>query len=250
MNKTFLAGLAIAALAIGALPAAAADLGNQPVYRAPTITPSYYNWSGFYVGGQAGGAWADKNWTQTFPGALAGNAAAFSADGFIAGGQIGYNWQAGSWVFGIEADANWSNQSGSGVQTPLTAWTSSTDVNWFGTVTGRVGYAWDRVLIYGKGGFAWANEDHSQTFGGVPVSSTSSTPVGWTVGAGVEYALSTNWSAKVEYNYIDLGVKNIGFANPGTPQPTNAFDINQTMQVVKFGVNYRFDWGAPIGARY
>ncbi len=248
MKKILLAGLALSVL--GALPAAAADLSTQPIYKAPTITPSYYNWTGFYVGGHVGGAWSDKDWTQTFPAAALGNGASFHADGFIGGGQIGYNWQAGSWVFGLEADASWSGQSGSGIQSPLAAWTSSTDVNWFGTVTGRVGYAWDRVLIYGKGGVALANEDYSQTFGGLPVSSTSSNAVGWTVGAGVEYALSNNWSAKIEYNYMDFGKRNIGFSNPGTPQPTNAFDIDQTMQVVKFGVNYRFNWGAPIVARY
>jgi outer membrane immunogenic protein len=250
MKKTLLAGMALLALAFGALPGAAADL--QPVYKAPTITPSYYNWTGFYVGGHVGGAWADKSWTQTFPAgpAALGNGASFNADGFIGGGQIGYNWQMGAWVLGVEADASASGQSGSGVQAPFTAWTSSTDVNWFGTVTGRVGYSWDRVLVYGKGGLAWANEDHSQAFNGLPASSTSATPVGWTVGFGLEYAFSNNWSAKVEYNYIDLGKSNVGFANVGTPQPSNAFEIDQTMQVVKFGVNYRFNWGAPIVARY
>ena len=253
MNKILLAGFAVASLALGALPAAAADLGNQPVYRAPTLTPSYYNWSGFYVGGHVGGAWADKDWNQTFPGAFASNGTSFSADGFIGGGQLGYNWQTGNWVFGVEADLSWSGQSGSGVQTPLTAWTSFTDINWIGTVTGRVGYAWDRVLVYGKGGIAWANEDHSQSFNGVLVSSTSATPVGWTVGLGLEYAFGNNWSAKIEYDYIDLGNKNVGFTNvspaPGV-RAVDGFNIDQTMQQVKFGVNYRFNWGAPIVARY
>lgn len=253
MKKTLVASFALAACAFGALPASAADIATQPVYRAPTITPSYYNWSGFYVGGHIGGAWASKDWSQTFPGTFAGNASSFNADGFIGGGQIGYNWQTGNWVFGIEADASWSGQSGSGAQAPLAAWTSFTDINWFGTVTGRVGYAWDRVLIYGKGGVAWADEDHSQSFNGVPVSSTGTTHTGWTAGVGLEYALSDNWSAKIEYNYIDFGTKNVGFANvPPAPgvRAIDAFDIDQTMHVVKFGVNYRFNWGAPIVARY
>jgi outer membrane immunogenic protein len=256
MNKILLAGFAVASLALGALPAAAADIGNQPAYRAPTLTPSYYNWTGFYVGGHVGGAWADKDWSQTFPGGapFSSNGTSFSADGFIGGGQIGYNWQTGNWVFGVEGDVSWSGQSGSGVQAaPFTAWTSFTDVNWIGTVTGRVGYAWDRVLVYGKGGVAWANEDHSQAFNGVQVSSTSSTHVGWTVGLGLEYAFGNNWSAKIEYDYIDLGTKNIGFANaPPAPgaRAVDGFNIDQTMQQVKFGVNYRFNWGAPIVARY
>jgi outer membrane immunogenic protein len=258
MKTIAFAGFALATLMSGVLPAVAADLSTRPVYKAPPITPSYYNWSGFYVGGHVGGAWADKDWTQTFPAAFGGNAASFDANGFIGGGQIGYNWQTGSWVFGIEADASWSGQSGSAVQTNTPAWTSSTDINRFGTVTGRLGFAWDRVLVYGKGGFAWANEDHAQTFtpvGGPTalVSSTSATHTGWTVGAGLEYALSDNWSAKVEYNYIDLGTRSVGFAN-GAPAPAaravDSFDVDQTMHVVKFGVNYRFNWGAPIVSRY
>jgi len=252
MNKALLVGFAIAAFAAGVLPAAAADVDTRPVYKAPTITPSYYNWSGFYVGGHVGGAWADKNWTQTFPGAFTGNASSFSADGFIGGGQIGYNWQTGALVFGIEADASKSGQSGSGAQT-VPGWTSSTDINWIGTVTGRVGYAWDRVMVYGKGGFAWADEDHSQSLGGVLVSSTNASHTGWTLGLGLEYAITNNWSAKIEYNYIDLGARNVGFANvapaPGA-RAVDGFDIDQTMHVVKFGVNYRFDWGAPIISRY
>src|SRR6266705_5884204 len=164
MKRALLAGFAVAALAVGALPAAAADVATRPIYKAPTLTPTYYNWSGFYVGGHVGGAWSDKDWTQTAPGAFVGNAASFNADGFIAGGQIGYNWQTGNWVFGIEGQLSWSGADGAGVQTITPAWTSSTDINWIGTVTGRVGYAWDRLMIYGKAGFAWANEDHRQTF--------------------------------------------------------------------------------------
>jgi outer membrane immunogenic protein len=252
MKRTLLGAFA-AALALGVAPAMAADLGVRPVYKAPTLTPSYYNWSGFYVGAHIGGAWADKDWTQTFPTAFAGNSASFRADGFIGGGQIGYNWQTGNWVFGLEADASWSGQSGAAAQFPTAAWTSFTDINWFGTVTGRVGYAWDRVLIYGKGGFAWANEDHAQTFGVAAVSATSTTHWGWTAGLGLEYAFGNNWSAKVEYNYIDLGTKGVGFANVAPAPAVRAidnFDIDQTMHVVKFGVNYRFNWGAPIVARY
>ena len=249
MNKAFVAGLAVAALALGVPPASAADVDTRPVYKAPPITPSYYNWSGFYVGGHVGGAWADKNWTQTFPGAFTGNTSSFSADGFIGGGQIGYNWQTGALVFGVEADASKSGQSGSGAQT-VPGWTSATDINWIGTVTGRVGYAWDRMMLYGKGGFAWADEDHSQSLGGVLVSTTNASHTGWTLGLGLEYAITNNWSAKIEYNYIDLGARNVGFANAVPPTPgaraVDGFDIDQTMHVVKFGVNYRFDWGSPI----
>ena len=240
MNKALLVGFAIAAFAAGVLPAAAADVDTRPVYKAPTITPSYYNWSGFYVGGHVGGAWADKNWTQTFPGAFTGNASSFSADGFIGGGQIGYNWQTGALVFGIEADASKSGQSGSGAQT-VPGWTSSTDINWIGTVTGRVGYAWDRVMVYGKGGFAWADEDHSQSLGGVLVSSTNASHTGWTLGLGLEYAITNNWSAKIEYNYMDFGSSSPAFCSAAGACTT--FNIDKTAQIALFGVNYRFGGG-------
>jgi outer membrane immunogenic protein len=238
--------------------ALAADMA-APVYtKAPVIPVVVYDWTGFYIGGNIGYSWDRSSTTQSFYDGPTGTTllssypSSFNLDGVIGGGQIGYNWQTGALVFGIEADASKSGQSGSGAQT-VPGWTSSTDINWIGTVTGRVGYAWDRVMVYGKGGFAWADEDHSQSLGGVLVSSTNASHTGWTLGLGLEYAITNNWSAKIEYNYIDLGARNVGFANvapaPGA-RAVDGFDIDQTMHVVKFGVNYRFDWGAPIISRY
>jgi opacity protein-like surface antigen len=125
-------------------------------------------------------------------------------------------------------------------------WASFTDINWFGTATGRIGYAWDRVLVYGKGGFAWADETHSQTFkpgGGVTnvVSTVDNVHTGWTAGAGIEVALWDNWTGKVEYNYFDLGRENLVFNNTlAVARAIDNWDIEQRFHVVKAGVNYRW----------
>jgi len=272
MNKVLLAGFAIAALALGVVPAAAADMDNRPVYKAPTITPSYYDWSGFYVGGHVGGAWADKTWTQTFPGAFAGNASTFSADGFIGGGQIGYNWQMQNWVWGLEADIQGTDEKGSRLFTcptgvcsapfgviavfpgPAVPATLSQKIDWFGTVRGRAGVlVTPTVLLYGTGGLAYGEVKTSDAIGLVPaLFSTTSTNVGWTVGAGIEGAIGGNWTAKLEYLYIDLGRASGSFLTTsaafGGGVITSNFSSRITDNVLRVGVNYRF--GGPVVARY
>ena len=140
--------------------------------------------------------------------------------------------------------------TGRAIQTFTPSWRSNTDIDWLGTVTGRLGYAWDRVLVYAKGGFAWADEDHFQHFtpaGGVltEVSRINNTHTGWIVGAGVEVALWDNWTGKVEYNFIDLGSENLTLLNvapaPGA-RATDIWNIDQQIHMVKFGANYRFRW--------
>jgi len=235
--KSFGLGLiAASAIALGvSQSASAADLGRAPVYKSPVMAP--FSWTGLYLGVHIGGAWANDNWSQI------GNAASFDSSGFIGGGQIGYNWQfAPNWVLGVEADVSGSTQSGSGIQTRA-GWSSATDINAFGTVTGRLGYAIDRTLIYFKGGFVWADETVKQSFGGVQVASAGFNPTGWTIGGGVEWAFWDNWSAKVEYNYYDLGTNGFSFANLApAPVAFDAFNNNQTMHVIKAGLNYRFNW--------
>jgi len=253
MKKAMFAGVAVLALTTTAVPTLAADLPARMPAPAPVMAPLPYSWSGFYIGGHGGWATARKDWTQTLPAAFAtpiANTASYDADGFLGGGQVGFNWQTGAFVFGVEFDASWTDLSGDGGQTLTTSWRSFTDFNWIGTVTGRFGYAFDRVLVYGKGGFAWADEDHHQNFtpaGGVAttVSTTGNTHTGWVAGAGIEVALWDNWTGKAEYNYIDLGRENLLFTNsapaPG-PRATDNWDIEQRIHVVKFGLNYRINW--------
>lgn len=244
MNKTLFAGATIAALMIGALPASAADIAPQP-YRAPALVPVAYNWTGFYVGAHAGYGWGSKDWDQTFtsgPFALDRSATSANVNGFLGGGQIGANWQTGQWVFGLEGDWSWTNADGCSSHVLSPTFSGCTNANWYATVTGRLGVANDRSLIYAKGGVAFADEDHFITFNGVPTTSTSNnTRTGWMAGAGLEYALSNNWSIKAEYNFMDFGKDNNTFNYTANPAGlTERWDISQQVHVVKLGVNYRF----------
>jgi len=242
MKKALLAGAAIAALTLGAFPAAAADLSTRPVYKAPTMVPVVYNWTGFYIGVSGGGAWGTSE--HTFPGGTHGP---FDIDGGLVGGTVGYNWQAGNWVFGVEGDYSWADIKGSTRGTLLApcgvagGTTCGTTINTLGTARGRVGYAWNNVLLYGTGGFAWGNV---RAFN-AGFDSGHDTHTGWTVGGGLEYGFAPNWSAKIEYLYVDLGNDVTYGSRLGVPH-----SVDVTANVVRAGVNYRFDWGAPVVAKY
>jgi outer membrane immunogenic protein len=238
-----LVGLAGAAMLSGG--AIAADMG-RPVYKAPPAgaLPVAYDWTGFYIGGHVGYGWADKDWRDAF-----GLATTHTADGFLGGGQVGFNYQINQFVLGVEGDISWANLNGNstavfGLAAPVTQ-SFNSEVDWTSTLTGRLGIAIDRWLVYGKGGVAWAGDRYATNRYTFPASvEISDTRWGWTAGAGVEYAFAPNWSAKLEYNYMDFGTKAYSFA-PGT-----STDIDQQIHAVKFGINYKFGGGGPIVARY
>jgi outer membrane immunogenic protein len=216
-KRLLLSGIALAALAI-ALPASAADVPMRgPVYKAAPV--SLFNWTGFYIGGNAGYGWGDAD--------------NLAPSGWSGGGQVGYNWQyAPNWVFGVEADlsgANLNDSNAAGV--PLV----NSKINYFGTARARLGYTVDRVMVYGTGGLAWA---HNRANDGLVQN--DQTQVGWTAGAGVEYAFSPNWSTKLEWLYADYGNKNYALTVPTR--------VDLTDNSVKLGLNYRF--GAPVYSRY
>jgi outer membrane immunogenic protein len=251
MKRAIALGVGALALAGMSLPSAAADLRRAPP-PAPVMAPvAFYNWSGFYIGGHVGGLWGDKDWTDlTFGVPFAEGSQDVS--GFLAGGQIGFNWQAGNWVFGLEADASWTNADGDHACVFTVGFTCQTEINWFGTATGRIGYAFNNVLLYAKGGFAWMNEDYSQILTGTGVVfglAEDETRTGWTVGAGIEYGFTPNWSLKLEYNYMDFGNDSFNLVDPGTGLIFSVTDIDQQVHVIKGGINYRFNWGTPV-ARY
>jgi outer membrane immunogenic protein len=234
MRKVTLSLLAVAGLALVAQSASAADL-RRPVYKAPPpAVVAAYNWSGFYLGGHVGGAWSSEEARDLATG-LTG---ATDPDGFIGGLQAGYNWQADRWVFGIEGDWSWSGADGS---TPLVGVPFTSNDSWYATLTGRVGYAWDNWLWYVKGGAAWADKEY--TYAGF--GTFSDTRVGWTIGTGVEWALGPQWSAKLEYNYLDFGKDTYTFG-------AFPIDVDSQVHLVKAGINYRFGgWGkAPVVANY
>lgn len=247
MKRILLASAGLLALAL-AQPAAAADLPVRMPTKGPVLAaPVIYNWTGFYVGAHLGYAWGDKDWWDP---TFLGVAASHNVDGFIGGVQAGYNWQAGQWVFGIEGDISWADMNGNALCGPALAFTCNSDVNWLATLTGRVGYTWDRMLLYVKGGVAWADDSYTFATGaGVfGASSGDGSRSGWTLGVGLEYAFWNNWSTKIEYNYMDFGTDRVTFFN-GAANIANP-DVDQTVHAIKLGVNYRFGWGGPVVARY
>ena len=256
MKRLLLSGVAVAALA-GTLPAHAADLARPaPAYKAPVAPPvMLYNWTGFYIGGHVGGLWSSKDWTEVPPFAVPGFPATASTDpdGFLGGVQAGFNWQTGPWVWGVEVQWSWADADGCGrifVAGGPTGDDACSKINWVGSVAGRLGYAWDRLLLYVKGGVAFADEEHVIRNAGVDVTTKpGDTRTGWMVGVGLEYGFLPNWSAKIEYNFMDFGGETHDFAFVPPPGGVS-FDIDQQVHVVKFGINYRFGWGAPVVARY
>jgi outer membrane immunogenic protein len=235
MNRWLSLGIAAAYVVASAMSAQAADLparSNPPsYYKAPSELP--FSWTGFYAGINAGYAWGQSSWSDPAVGADSGN---FNTSGGVVGGQLGYNWQMGPVVLGIETDADWMSVKGSttgtgGVCALDGSGQCQTQQSWVGTTRARVGYAFDRWLPYVTGGIAYGNIQAVQ-----PTSTTTSTNVGWTAGAGLEYGIDRNWSAKVEYLHIDLGTATFMGAASGTSTLT----VPVTNELVRVGVNYRW----------
>jgi outer membrane immunogenic protein len=233
MRHHLIALLAATALAGVSVQASAADLPARMPTKAPAYVPMY-NWTGFYLGGHIGGIWSRTDLSDPTGLGFAAPGSSFSdnGSGFLGGVQGGYNWQAGNWVFGIQGDASWTGLSAT-TTTPLAPAVSLNDkVDWLATATGRLGYAWNNVLLYGKGGAAWVHNNYSAS-GGV-VASGGSTRTGWTAGGGLEYGFARNWTGFVEYDYIGLG------SNTVTLSGAVPVGVKQNLSLVKAGLNYRF----------
>jgi outer membrane immunogenic protein len=209
-------------LTLAALPASAADLPRGTPYKSPAYVAAY-NWTGVYIGINGGGAWGDSDWS--------GLAFSNSPSGGMIGGTAGYNWQGAGmpWVFGIEGDIDWTGIKDSGACG--VAFSCQTKNDWLGTVRGRIGYSWDRFLPYFTGGVAFGNVDANRT----GFSGSSSTNAGWTIGGGVEGVIAGNWTAKVEYLYVDLGDTGCTVASCGV-----ASNVDLRLNTVRAGLNYRF----------
>ena len=224
--------------------ASAADL---PVKAPVARTPLAYNWTGCYIGGHVGYGWGRKDWLHTedhgVPVVPPEPFGQDDPDGAVVGGQLGCNYQTGSFVFGVEGDGAWSGLKGSHV--PFAGDLQESSVEWIATITGRVGFAWDRTLLYVKGGGAWAGDKFSETFNGF-LNTADQTRSGWIVGGGIEYAFAGNWTAKVEYNYLDFGNE---FVRVVGPVDNFGYQIDQHIHLVKVGLNYRFG-GAPGATGY
>lgn len=213
----------------------AADLQAAPPIPAavPPIAyaPQIYNWTGIYVGGHIGGGFVSSSWSDP----ITGGSHTFNNVGFLGGGQVGANAQFNRLVVGVEGDFSWMNVSNSSADSM--GETVNTNVQWTSTVAGRVGAAFNRLLVYGKGGLALAQDQSSLTDLSGNMANDSNLRTGWTAGAGLEYALTDNWSAKVEYDYLGFGPQSMNFATPTESVSTSA---SLNVQEIKAGVNFRF----------
>jgi outer membrane immunogenic protein len=259
-KSALLAGVACAIAA----PGFAADLSRPvPYTKAPIAEPvSAYNWSGFYLGGNAGGKWA--NFDQTFSsGALP--SLGFTGDSnasWLAGGQLGFMWQTGQFVFGIEGDIDGTNLhksfTSAGIVGPFVAGdTFAVKNDWQASARGRLGWAFDRTLLYVTGGGAWADIKTTATF--VPVAgvnaltvlSNNRTMFGWTVGGGIDYGIAPGWSIGAEYRFTRFENNRNNGTNLGTVGVLPiAFDTRVDTNEVTARVNYHFNWSGPVAARY
>ena len=208
MKKFILASASI--LALGVASAQAADIPRRTVMpaKAPAYVATIYNWTGPYVGINGGGGWGS------------------GLSGGMVGGTLGYNWQVGTMVYGLEGDIDWSNIHGSGSCAVVGCDTRN---HWLGTARGRLGVAMDRFMPYVTGGLAIGDIDNSVA----GFDSARTTKTGWTLGAGIEAALAQNWTAKIEYLYVDLGR---GPTVAGIAGSDAKFHTN----LVRVGLNYRF----------
>jgi len=220
-RHNFVSAIACAAGLIAGSAASAADLPRKSLpYSAPSYAPV---WSGFYAGANAGYGWA------TFDNGFGTD----NMKGFAGGLQAGYNWQISSFVLGVVGDIQYSAQKRTETATVAgVVFTGEEKIPWFGTARGRVGYAFDSVLIYGTGGAAWSNFKASISALGATVS-TETTKMGWTAGGGVEWMFMPRWSVKAEYLYIDSGSTSLTIAGV-----TGSGKLKD--QIARIGVNYHF----------
>jgi outer membrane immunogenic protein len=240
-------------LCFGAISASAADLPAAAPIPPPAYLPSVYNWTGFYIGGNIGAGWSGLSDTNTnFSDTLGSTFSAATNAQFLGGGQVGVNYEfANGIVIGAEAmlDGFANSQNATVTATDPTGTVAAnigtSNARWLATVSGRLGYAWDRVLLYAKGGGAWvATNSPAISVSGTPAtfsSITNTTSSGYTVGFGVEWAFSGNWSARAEYAYIGLPNQTFTVA-PGTP--TFGGDVvtfsNRNISMVTGAINYKF----------
>ena len=265
--------VAFSALAMGTAAASAADLPARVYTKAPPpMVAPIYNWSGFYIGLNGGGGSAHTCWDLLSVDVVATGTEIFnepegchSATGGTVGGQIGYRWQATNFVFGVEAQGNWADFTGSNINQSLLAAgfvDDHTKLDAFGLFTGQVGWAWNNVLFCVKGGAAVVNDKYTVLFNasaapftGLVATTGAETRWGGTAGVGVEFGFAPGWSVGVEYDHIWLGDSDTihTVASPFNAVVSTASQrISQGVDIGLVHVNYTFSaWGGPpVAARY
>jgi outer membrane immunogenic protein len=256
--------VAAAAATAVATTASAADLPVAPApgYNPPVYRPALYDWTGLYFGGHVGVGLMEDSVTTTTTTALqpAGTQTNLSPFSVIGGAQAGANFEVAPLVIGVEA--TWTSSAISGSQvTPSLAGTSersTSNSNWYATATGRVGYAANDLLFYAKGGAAWMRVNYTQDIltgaGATSSQIISDTRTGFTVGGGIEYGMTENLSAKLEYDFLDFGTKNYNFNNLSAAGAALVLPvaIKSDTHMFTVGLNYRFNWsgGGAVAAKY
>jgi opacity protein-like surface antigen len=236
-----------------ATPIGAATAQDAPIpVKAPVPAAAPWSWTGFYIGGHLGGALEYSKLNDPFGPVSGGDDVRSPA--FIAGGQVGANYQIGNLVLGAAADLSWADAKGDNTCFGIVGGnffpsTCTVDTNFFSTFTGRVGYAFGRSLFYAKGGAAWEHNTVSMSVNNNPgdhvlLSSTDYGSWGWTVGGGIEYALTPAWSLMFEYDFLSFPSQNVATPYvPGNPLPGHPIGpiagLSDTVQEAKLGINYR-----------
>lgn len=236
MTMHLKAGLAALALLVSG-PALAADLYSRKGALPPApVLPEYYSWTGFYAGGQIGYSWASSRTRfVALNGLLAGTGFDHDSDGLVGGAHVGFNYQFGSIVLGVEGDIE-GVDARSSFNDPLVSGRTSRD--WQASVRGRIGFAFDRFMIYGSAGGAFTEFDYRLTDPATGLSDSSgASRTGWTGGGGVSYAFTTNLIGGVEYRYTDYGrfsrFARTAFPGLGTQQETS-------LHTVRTSISYKF----------
>jgi outer membrane immunogenic protein len=251
--KRLLKYLASAVMLLSPLTAHSADIAGPPPLLVPT-----FSWTGFYVGANIGGAWVNNDWRDSLSLTNVNNN---NNNGvFIGGGQIGGNYQIGQFVIGGEWDFDWANNNNNNNAAINPGFVVTSNDRWITTVAARFGWAFGNWMWYGKAGGGWVGNNNVTVTNlttvvpltcGASTNCGSNSAGGWLVGVGFEYALTNNWTVKLEYDFLGLGSRT--FVVPPTA-PILAGDVitsnNRNVQTVKVGFNYLFNWGAPVGGRY
>ena len=254
MMKTGLIA-AVGLIALGGAAASAADLPARTITKAPVMIATISDWSGFYLGINGGGGSSHTCWTNTntlgVPTVPNTSEGCQNATGGLVGGQFGYRVQSASWVFGIEAQGDWTSMKGANASLFLPA-TNQTRVNALGLFTGQVGYAWNNVLWYLKGGAAVVGDKYSgsRPTTGAALDQANATRWGGVVGTGVEFSFAQNWSIGAEYDHLFMADRSVTLSTSAAPvgAPSRVDAVRQDVDIGTVRVNYR--WGGPVIAKH
>jgi outer membrane immunogenic protein len=245
MRRFAIVGAASLSIAAFSGAAHAADLPARTYTKAPPIAAPVYDWTGFYIGLNGGAASSHECLTIfSVAGApvFTNSEGCHDATGGLVGGQIGYRWRLTNWVFGIEAQGDWANLKGSnGSLTAIIPYTNQTRIDAIGLFTGQVGYAWNNLLWYVKGGAAVTDNRYSSFFTGTNVvfNQAKQTRWGGAVGTGVEFGFAPNWSVALEYDHLFMGTDSVTFPASAIAV-TRSDNIKQDVDMGTVRVNYRF----------